>query len=143
MSESKDDLVSSLSELAVPFPNTNELTAMDIADKLRSRLDDATVIGLGEASHGTQEFFELRFRLIRLLVEEFGVRAVGIEAGFDPLCRVGDLVAAGKGDIRPLVAEIDVYRPLKTETMVEFFEWLQSFNASRPPEDVSTSTAST
>lgn len=129
------DLVSSLSELAVPFPDADELTPADLPNRLCSRLDDAAVVGLGEASHGTREFFELRLRLTRLLVEEFGVRAVGIEAGFDPLCRVGDLVAAGEGDIRPLLAKIDVYRPLKSETAVEFFEWLQSFNASRPPAD--------
>ncbi|ELZ43317.1 succinoglycan biosynthesis [Halorubrum coriense DSM 10284] len=135
MSGSKDDPVSSLSELAVPFPTAGKLTAMDFSDRFRSQLDDATIIGLGEASHGTQEFFELRFRLTRLLVEEFGVRAVGIEAGFDPLCRVAELVDAGEGDIRPLLAESDIYRPWKTEPMVNLFEWLQSFNASRPPED--------
>jgi erythromycin esterase len=135
MSGSKDDLVPSLSELAVPFPSAGELTATDLSDGLRSQLDDATVIGLGEASHGTQEFFELRFRLTRLLVEEFGVRAVGIEAGFHPLCRIAELVGAGEGNIRPLLAESDVYRPWKTEPMADFFEWLQSFNDSRPPED--------
>ena len=135
MSEPKADLLSSLSELAVPFPDAGNLTGADLADELCSRLDGATVIGLGESSHGTQEFFELRFELTRLLVEEFGVRAVGLEAGFDPLCRVNELVAAGAGDIRPLLAEIDVYRPVKTETMVDLFEWLQSFNTSRPPED--------
>ncbi|MFC4549697.1 MULTISPECIES: erythromycin esterase family protein [Halorussus] len=135
MSGTKEDLLSSLSELAVPFPNADELTATDLPDGLRSRLDDATVIGLGEASHGTEEFYELRFRLIRLLVEEFGVRAVGIEAGFDPLCRVNDLIVSGEGDIRSLLVEIDDYRTVKTETMADLFEWLQSFNASRPPED--------
>lgn len=88
MADPKDDLLSSLSELAVPLPNADELTATDLSDGLRSRFDDATVIGLGEASHGTQEFFDLRFRLIRLLVEEFGVRAVGFEAGFDWVCFV-------------------------------------------------------
>lgn len=135
MSEPKDDLLSSLSELAVPFPNTNELTAMDLSDGLCSRLDDATVIGLGEASHGTQEFFELRFRLTRLLVEEFGVRAVALEAPFHPFCRIDDRITAGTGDIRSILTELDGYRPMQTETIADFFEWLQSFNASRPPED--------
>lgn len=135
MTETNEGLVSSLSDIAVPFPNAADLTATDLPDGLRSRLGDATVIGLGEASHGTREFSELRLRLTRLLVEEFGVRAVGIEAGFDPLCRINDRITAGEGDIRSLLAEIDVYRPVKTETMVDFFEWLQSFNASRPPED--------
>jgi erythromycin esterase-like protein len=87
MPEPEDDLVSSLSELAVPFPNTSGLTATDLPATCHARFDDATVIGLGEASHGTQEFFELRLQLTRLLGAEFGVRAVGFEAEFDPLCR--------------------------------------------------------
>ncbi|MFC7058537.1 erythromycin esterase family protein [Halovenus salina] len=135
MSELNESLLSSLSELAAPLPNAGELTVTELPAGLRSQFDDATVIGLGEASHGTQEFFDLRFRLIRLLVEEFRVRAVGFEAPFDPLHRVDELVAAGEGDIRSLVAEIDIYRPFKTETMVDLFKWLQSFNVSRPPED--------
>lgn len=135
MAGPNDDLRSSLSELAVPLPDAGELTASDLSDGLCARFDDATVVGLGEASHGTQEFFDLRLRLVRLLVEEFGVRAVGFEAPFDPLCRVDELVTAGEGDVRSLVAGMDIYRPFKTETMVDLFEWLQSFNASRPPAD--------
>jgi erythromycin esterase len=135
MAESEDDHVASLSKLAVPFPDTSDLTATDLPERCRSRLDDAAVVGLGASSHGTQEFFELRCRLTQLLVAEFGVRAIGFEAEFDPLCRVDDLIATGEGDIRSLVSEIDLYRPIQTETMVDLFEWLQSFNASRPPED--------
>jgi erythromycin esterase len=136
MPEPNGDLISSVSELAVPFPNGGgDLAQKDLSDGLRSQFADATVIGLGEASHGTQEFFDLRFRLIRLLVEEFGVRAIGFEAPFDPLHRVDDLVVAGEGDIRSLITESDIYRPMKSETIVDLFEWLQSFNASRVPED--------
>ncbi|MBP1986855.1 erythromycin esterase family protein [Halolamina salifodinae] len=135
MSETDPDLVLSVSELASPLPRTDELTAAELPAGLRSRFDDATVLGLGEASHGTREFVEQRFRLTRLLVEEFGVRTVGLEAGFDPLCRVGDRIDAGEGDIRPLLAEIDVYEPMKVEAMADFFGWLRSFNASRPPAD--------
>jgi erythromycin esterase len=134
MSELADTLQASVLELAVPLPE-GKLTGTDLSEELRAQFEDATVIGLGEASHGTQEFFDLRFRLIRLLVEEFGVRALGFEAPFDPLHRVDELVAAGEGDIRSLIAEIDIYRPFKTETMVDIFEWLQSFNSSRPSED--------
>lgn len=135
MSDATGDVRSSLADLAEPFPPAGELTAGDLPEELCSRFEAATVVGLGEASHGTQEFFDLRFRLVRLLVEEFGVRAIGFEATFDPMVRVDDLVAAGEGEIRSLVAGLDVYRPFKTETMVALFEWLQSYNASRPPGD--------
>jgi erythromycin esterase len=135
MSVPSNDLRSSISELAVSLPNDGDLQSDDLSSELCSQFEDAELIGLGEASHGTQEFFDLRFRFIRFLVEDFGVRAVGFEAPFDALCRVDELVVAGEGDIRSLVEEMDIYRPFKTETMVDLFEWLQSYNASHPPED--------
>ncbi|WP_049979560.1 erythromycin esterase family protein [Halolamina rubra] len=133
MSNPNDDLVSAVSAQAHAFPES-ELRPEDLPPGLATRLDEASVIGLGEASHGTQEFFDLRFRLVRLLVQSFGVRAIGFEAGFDPMCRVGELVAAGEGEIRPAVEELG-YRPFRTEPMLAILEWLQSYNASRPPED--------
>lgn len=132
MTEPKDDLLASLSELAVPFPNANELTAADLPDGLRSRFDDAAVIGLGEASHGTQEFSELRLRLVRLLVEEFGVRAVAFEAPFHQFRRIDERVAAGAGDVRSILTGMDGYRPMQTAPIADLFEWLQSVNAERP-----------
>jgi erythromycin esterase len=135
MSEPSDDLVSRVSEAATPIPETGDLTPADLPEGLRERFDDAAVVALGEASHGTREFYEHRFRLTRLLVEQFGVRAVGFEAGFDPLCRIAERVAAGEGEIRSLLAEVDVYDPMQVETVADLFEGLQSFNAGRPPED--------
>lgn len=129
------DLVSAVSERATPLPEPADLTPSDLPDALRSQLEEAAVVGLGESSHGTSEFHEVRFALIRLLVAEYGVRAVAFEAGFDPMCRVDDPVVAGEGDVRRLAAEELAYRPFRTTEMVEVFEWLQSFNAARPPED--------
>lgn len=135
MPEPNEDLRSSLSELAVPFPNTDDLTTTDLPDGFHSRLDAATVIGLGEASHGTQEFYELRFRLIRLLVEEFGVRAVAFEAPFHEFCRTDERVTAGTGDVRSILTGMDGYRPMQAAPIADLFEWLQSVNAERPAED--------
>ena len=130
-----EDLVASLSELAVPLPETGALTPRDLPEGLRSRLEAASVVGLGESSHGTQEFYDLRARLTRLLVEAFGVRAVGFEAPFHPFCRIDDRVAAGSGEVRPILAGLDGYRPMRAEPLAELFEWLRSFNASRPAGD--------
>lgn len=135
MSDPNEDLVSSLSEFAVPYPDTDKLTTMDLPDGFRSRLDDAAVIGLGEASHGTQEFSELRFHLIRLLVEEFGVQAVAFEAPFHQFSQIDERVTAGTGDIRSVLTGMDGYRPMRTVPIANLFEWIQSVNAERPAED--------
>lgn len=135
MSDTSEDLLSSLSEVALQYPDTDDLQGMDLPNGFRSRLDDAKVIGLGEASHGTQEFSELRFHLIRLLVEEFGVQAVAFEAPFHQFSRIDERVTAGTGDIRSILTGMDGYRPMQTAPIADLFEWLQSINAERPAEE--------
>jgi erythromycin esterase len=135
MSEPSRRLVSALSGLAAPFSPTGELTTSDLPENLVAQFENAAVVGLGESSHGTREFFDLRARLTRLLVEEFGARAVAVEAAFHPLCLVDDLLADTEGDVRSLLADSDLYEQWQTDRVATFCEWLQSFNADRPPED--------
>ncbi|WP_239640268.1 erythromycin esterase family protein [Halorubrum coriense] len=82
-----------------------------------------------------EELAELRFRLIRLLVEEFGLRAVAFEAPFHQFCRIDEGVTTGTSDIRSILTGTDGYRPIQTAPVAELLEWLQSVNAERPAED--------
>ena len=120
MSDPNEDLVSSLSELTVPYSNTDKLTTMDLPDGFRSRLNDAEVIGLGGASHGTQEFYELRSHLIRLLVKEFEIQAVAFEAPFHQFSQIDERVTAGTGDIRPVLTEMDGRSSVDVSTWLRF-----------------------
>ena len=49
-------------------------------EPLRLALDGVRVVGLGEATHGTREFFLLKHRLLRFLVEELGYTVLAMEA---------------------------------------------------------------
>lgn len=51
-------------------------------DFLNDKLNHVDVIGLGEATHGTKEFFELKNRMFNYLVEKQNVKLFGIEANF-------------------------------------------------------------
>jgi erythromycin esterase len=62
MSERNDDLLSSLSSLAVPFPDATELTATDLPDGCRSRLDDANESAWVEAD-SRRAYEHVRHRL--------------------------------------------------------------------------------
>ncbi len=47
---------------------------------LLSRIGDARLVLLGEASHGTSEFYRMRARITRALIEELGFDFVAVEA---------------------------------------------------------------
>ena len=61
------------------------LTDLDDVSGLLDAIGDARLVLLGEATHGTQEFYRLRGELTRRLIEEPGVDAVAVGASGQPL----------------------------------------------------------
>ncbi|MDT7789573.1 MAG: hypothetical protein QOF58_7992, partial [Pseudonocardiales bacterium] len=59
---------------------------------------DAQYVLLGEASHGTHEFYDARARMTRRLIEERGFTAVAVEADWPDAYRVNRYVRARSDD---------------------------------------------
>ena len=57
-------------------------------DPLMDRIGDARVVLLGEASHGTSEFYTWRHRISRRLVEEKGFHFIAVEGDWPDCYRV-------------------------------------------------------
>lgn len=73
-------IVTALCERA--FPLTTLDPGADLADleKVRDHFSSSRLIALGEATHGTREFFLLKHRLVRFLVERLGFTLFILEA---------------------------------------------------------------
>ncbi|GAA2942484.1 hypothetical protein GCM10011428_71460 [Streptomyces violaceus] len=68
-------------------------------------IGDARVVGLGEATHGSHEFFALKHRVFRHLVEEQGFRTFALEAPWSTGLRLNAYVLRGEGDPRRIMRE--------------------------------------
>ena len=58
------------------------------------------MIALGESTHGTREFFQMKHRLLEYLVAEHGVTAFVIEAAMPEAFELNRYVLTGEGDPR-------------------------------------------
>ena len=125
-----DRLESVTTELATTNP-TVELTDLR---PLAKPLGDAAVVGMGEATHGSREFFELKHRVFRFLVEELGCRSFAIEANFSEALAVDDYVARGEGDPREALDGM-YFWTWDTEEVLAMVEWMREFNEGRPLDD--------
>lgn len=96
-------------------------------------LASAKVIGLGEATHGTREFFQQKHRILRYLVVEEGVRTFAWESSFAGSRRLNDYVQHGEGDARTALSA--VFGVWQTEAVLAMVEWLRSFTSGRPADD--------
>lgn len=107
--------------------------ATDLAP-LREVFAGRRVVGLGEATHGTREFFQLKHRLLRFFVEELGVPLFGLEANFSETLAVDRYVRRGEGDPEAALEGI-YFWTWNTEEVLALIGWMRAFNADRPPED--------
>lgn len=98
----------------------------------------AQCVLIGEASHGTHEFYETRAELTKRLVEEKGFRAVALEADWPDTFRVHRFVTGRGGDGNANDALSDFRRfpgwMWRNTVMLEFVEWLRAWNAERKAE---------
>jgi len=82
-----------------PGGDTTDLRALD------RMIGHARVVGVGEATHSSHDFFALKDRVFRHLVEEKGFRTFALEGSWSTGLRLNDYVLYGKGDPRRIMSE--------------------------------------
>jgi erythromycin esterase-like protein len=107
-------------------------------DPLLQRAGTARVVLLGEASHGTHEFYRERAEITKRLIAETGVTAVAAEADWPDAYRVNRFVR-GVSDDRTAEEALSDFRRFpgwmwRNKDVVEFVGWLRDWNDSLPAD---------
>lgn len=101
-------------------------------DPLVESCRDARVVLLGEASHGTHEFYRARAVITRRLIEEHGFTAVAVEGDWPDVYRVNRFVRGLGDDSSALQALSDFTRfptwMWRNREVWQFVKWLETFN---------------
>ncbi len=112
------------------------LTGGDVdLDPLIELIGDARLVLLGEASHGTHEFYTIRAAVTRRLVTELGFTAVAVEADWPDSYRVNRYVTAQSEDRDASEALQGFHRfpqwMWRNHEVVDLVEWLRDHNVHR------------
>jgi erythromycin esterase-like protein len=125
------DLPRLLAAAAEPLPPCDEVEAFGARF---DRYGEARVVLLGEATHGTSEFYRARAAITRRLVERHGFTIVALEADWPDAAQldrwVRDRPAAAPAD-GPAFARFPTWMWRNIE-MREFVAWLRARNAALP-----------
>lgn len=87
---------------------------------------DAAVVGVGEATHSTHEFFALKHHMFRYLVERKGFRTFSLEIAWSTGIRLNDFVLHGRGDPALILRQED--HVWATTEYVDLLRWMRSYN---------------
>lgn len=90
---------------------------------------DARIVALGEATHGTREFFQLKHRIIEYLATQKGFTVFSIEANMPEAYRLNDFILRGEGDPRKLLKGM-YFWTWDTKEMFDLVLWMREFNRS-------------
>ncbi|GAA3079444.1 erythromycin esterase family protein [Streptosporangium carneum] len=113
-----------------PGGNTADLRA------LGAMIGDARVVGLGEATHGSHEFFAMKERVFRYLVEEKGFTTFALEMSWSAGLQIDDYLQTGKGDARKIAKEALANSPWDREEFLSLIEWMRDYNRRHPGRTV-------
>jgi erythromycin esterase-like protein len=103
-------------------------------DPLLDMIGDARIVMLGEASHGTHEFYRERARITTRLIEELGFSFVAIEGDWPEAYGVHRFVTGGPGTARDAMEAFNVFPTWMwgNVDVLHFVEWLRHHNDRLP-----------
>jgi erythromycin esterase len=128
------EIAAEIRSLARPLGTAHDL------DALVDRVGGARFVGIGEASHGTHEFYQWRALLSRRLIEEHDFTWIGVEGDWPDCWRINRWVR-GQDD-----QDLDAYALLArferwptwmwaNHEVAEFLGWLRERNLARPARE--------
>ncbi len=107
-------------------------------DHLLEFIGDAQFVLLGEASHGTHEFYRQRAQITKRLIQEKGFTVVAVEADWPDAYRVNRYVRGG-GEDADAVEALSGFKRFpawmwRNADVLDFVGWLRNHNDSLPPD---------
>ena len=126
------DLLEDVRALARPLRGDAAL------DWIVERARPLRFVAIGEASHGTREFYSWRARLTRRPIEEAGANWIGVEGDWPDCWRIDRWVrgiADTELDSRAVLARFDRWPTwmLANTEVADFLDWLREHNDGRAP----------
>jgi erythromycin esterase len=126
----EERLIEGIRRIAKPLKDDADL------DPLMERIGDARVVLLGEASHGTREYYTWRDRITRRLVTEKGFGFIGVEGDWPDCSLVNRWIkgAAGGRSARQMLHAFERWPTWMwaNEEVVHLAEWLRQHNDAQP-----------
>jgi len=119
--------------------HSHEITHIDAGSgfndlqPLKSIWRNVQVVGLGEATHGTSEFFRFKHRMLEFLAKEMGYTSFLIEASATRCRYINDYVLYGRGNLDTATA-IQGFITWRVEEVRDLIEWMRIYNQSVPDE---------
>lgn len=129
-----NDISKSINENAFKINDTNSNIDIENNDELNSIFENVRIFGFGEATHGTKEFFDLKFKFFKYLVNNQGVRNFAIEASYGNCFAINNYIKGEENDPKQLLRKIGFWI-WNSEEVLDLIEWTKKYNVDKIETD--------
>ena len=121
------EVTSWFKSVAIPLDSTSPESGWDDLRRMESTIGNARIVAMGEATHGTREFFQLKHRMLEFLVEKKGFTVFGMEANWPESLAINDYVLNGTGDAEEALDSFHFWT-WNTEEVLNMIRWMRKYN---------------
>jgi len=118
----------------IPLKTVQVGKGFDDLELLKPILQDVRVLALGEATHGTSEFFQFKHRMLEFFVREMGCRFFAIEASYIECQPINEYILYGKGELSGVVPGQGFWC-WDTNEVAEMVEWMRIYNQTASADE--------
>ena len=108
----------------------NETTDLTELIPLETLFRNKKIVGMGEATHGTKEFFNMKAKMFKFLATHCGYRIFSIEATYGGTLKVNDYVLYKKGNVLDAMKGMEFWT-WDTEEVRDLIEWMRTYNEGK------------
>jgi erythromycin esterase-like protein len=103
---------------------------------LLDMIGDAKYVLIGEATHGSEEFYRIRADITKQLIRYYGFAGVAVEADWPDAYRANRYVRDGSSHILNANSALNEFLRFpqwmwRNEVVVEFLDWLREYNEKK------------
>jgi len=137
LSTEETALVQALNQVIIPLKDADPTRDFTELTPLDSVFSQVQLVGIGEATHGTHEFFQMKARLFRYLVQKHGFRTLAFEANFGSCVMVNRYIHGQSTSFRNTTDAVKSmgFWTWNTTEVRDLIEWVKQYNADKPASE--------
>lgn len=126
------DAINWINENAIQIEDAKADTQLLIFnDKLPKKFSDAKIFGFGEATHHGKEFFDIKAKFFKYLVETQNVKTFILEDSYSSEEGINEWISGGKGNIETIAKNFSI-APWYCKEVLNLLEWMRNYNLNKP-----------
>jgi erythromycin esterase len=123
-----DGLQTWIKQHAIVLKTTDPTASLDDLAPLQQVVGTASIVGLGEDTHGSHEFFAMKQRLLEFLVEKMGFTLFAMEGSWSAGETINQYVLNGQGEAANVLQQFHFWT-WNTQEVLALLQWMRAYDA--------------